>query len=119
MLGTRIQHASYNTSEGRTVTDKVDTDALRDKAIWLLHVDEKFAQTVITAAADEIDRLRADLKASAAMHEQARALAQSTMIERDRLRAMISDAPHVRRCRVWNPLPSKPVACTCWKADML
>lgn len=101
-----------NTGELRAITRD------RDDVLAAWEVD------AICAAADEVDRLRADVEASAKMHEQARVLADSALKQRDALRAAIEDAPHDRDCDsleesslgdVWES--GRP--CTCWKATAL
>lgn len=72
----------------------VETDALRDKAVWLGHLDCEFGEQVATAA-DEVDRLR----------------------------AVIENAPHGsdsegRQCELlWREGFRRDDRCTCWKAD--
>lgn len=111
------------------MTDPVNTDALRAWADDARDIANRggngpnmllLCASNLTAAADEIDRLRADVKASATMHEQARVLADSALKQRDALRAVIEDAPHDKSClRAWEAGRVMDVDCTCWKAGVL
>lgn len=93
------------------MTDSVDTDALRTAGRMLAPgfpgVDE-----AMTAAADEVDRLREVDIINRRLTETVGNLEH----ERNQLRAVIEDAPHSRACR-WLYATSQP--CTCWKVAAL
>jgi hypothetical protein len=89
-------------------------------ASFVVETDEEgLARQRIRAAADEIDHLRGELRASVNMHEQARQLADAAITERDRLRKLIEDAPHDTECEITNIPEGHARNCTCWKADAL
>lgn len=112
------------------MTDPVDTDALRgvtrNEGLW------EAEALLITAAADEVDRLRdALVEARAASDGYSQALSEHheqgilnegrLQQERDRLRAVIENAPHdtVVCTFWWSRNTVEPMPCTCWKADAL
>lgn len=82
------------------MTDPVDTEALREQQ-WQ-NVDELVEWA--TAAADEVDRLRAAITLYKLANVQ--------------LRAVIENAPHdTATCLSW--FGPQDAQCTCWKADAL
>lgn len=116
-----------------TMTDPVDTDALRAKA---RAVGRKYRSPLAAeiecdtlAAADEVDRLRT------ALTDADDRLALGVLVNLDgeqfvdhpvmqmlaerneRLHAVIENAPHHWKCR-WDGVNVNDV-CTCWKADAL
>jgi hypothetical protein len=100
------------------MTDPVNTDALRDlqslsggilsrnllegSGVWKINQD---VTRSLGFAADELDRLRAELAIS-----ENRAGGYEEVVAG--LRTVIENAPHREHCR-----PN--IACICWKADVL
>lgn len=100
-------------------TDPVDTDALRRLAYDVEHGWDTETGPSLRAAADELDRLRGLFTAEDAF---SRARIGRADDARDRLRAVIENAPHAEWCASSPDLriPSDPMGkCDCWKADVL
>lgn len=76
--------------------------------------NENCQPALLAAAADEVDRLRAELGTQARVNKDLKRAADVFLDEGDRLRAVIKDAPHESWCPTRNFKP-----CTCWKADAL
>jgi hypothetical protein len=76
------------------------------------------SSATIRAAADELDRLGAELDST---RQRAGDLYDTCLAQVDvttRLRATIQNAPHDKdRCNAWWPEYTRP--CTCWKAEAL
>jgi hypothetical protein len=68
--------------------------------------------------ADLLAAVTADRNASIQMHEQARALLDQTLTERDQARQMVADAPHACSCRQYYVNGVGDVGCTCWKVGL-
>lgn len=131
------------------MSDQVDTDALPpeadatpDEAFELgeVHGYDKGYADGFRAAADEVDRLRADrdswqrragdlydewdqqVQLASALRNSRDTWKRLANDERDltnRLRAIIADAPHMESCQM-SYLSSYPKArCSCWKAEAL
>lgn len=112
------------------MTDPVDTDALR--ALVNQHNDldplghqmwELAARSSLRAAADEVGRLRVRCEHLDGEHEQVKANRDQIIVDYQRLRAVIENAPHDADCWLLEDpdegvLPSHR-RCTCWKADAL
>jgi hypothetical protein len=65
----------------------------------------------------EWQEVTADLAASIRMHEEARALLDQTLTERDELRKTLADAPHGPYCSSGIAVPEGPrYLCDCWKS---
>lgn len=119
------------------MTDPVDTDALRDlqalsggilsrqllrgSGVWKMNRDVTEA---LGSAADEVDRLRAEMvkalreiRASSSEAQFERERAERYEREMTTMYALIENAPHADDCAWWNTDP--PAPCTCWKADAL
>jgi hypothetical protein len=118
-----------------TMTDPVDTDALRESSIWVRtglrwwlkhHGDPAINDHVVglggdlAAAADEVDRLRAELGTQARVNKNLKRAADAFLDEGNRLRAVIENAPHDSiTCKWWwSRNTVEPMSCTCWKADV-
>lgn len=66
----------------------------------------------------EWQEVTADLAASVQMHEEARALLDQTLTERDDLRKTLTDAPHMDYCQFSYLSGYENIRCTCWKAEI-
>lgn len=117
------------------MTDPVDTEALRaiaqgfDAKGWVNNADH------CRAAADELERLRSNEDVTArgvefmdGVHQgdQERLTrllraAEATVVafgrDRERLHAVIENAPHMDSCRMSYISTYPNARCTCWKAD--
>lgn len=122
-----------------TMTDPVDTDALRGKAkvLWkrgailrgfgdesdLQDADiDQDVSRMLRATADEVYRLRADLGTQERVNADIKRAADAFLEESEHLRAVIENAPHGANCncstyRVEGVVQT--VGCTCWKASAL
>lgn len=111
------------------MTDPVNTNALRTFALRnqasniradATEAEQDWLEVAesLEAAADEVDRLRAGIVHMVPDYT----VPQFSRIlrDRDRLRAVIADAPHDEECH-WSTLMNydELYSCTCWKAEAL
>lgn len=113
------------------MAEPFDTDALRDWAVDAQDIAAaggsgpnmlQLCASNLTAAADELERLRKDVAFWIEQSDIWKRLANDERDAADRLRTVISDAPHGVNCncstyRVEGVVQT--VGCTCWKAGAL
>lgn len=114
------------------MTDPVDTDALRDlqalsggilsrnlmegSGVWKINRDVTHA---LGAAADEVDRLRANLGTQERVNADLVVAWDAMREDRNRLRKSIEEAPHDPFGCGLVRSQQRTGYCNCWKADAL
>lgn len=100
--------------------EPTDDDALLSPREWI-----EAARTDLRAAADEVDRLRADNEHLGGELSAVTANRDHTADEFQRLRSVIANAPHAENCTIefwratWGDRAPKNARCSCWKKDAL
>lgn len=103
--------------------------AIVDSAGELIDDDDalaaQFAIDALTRTADalaavtaERDQAVENARASQQMHEDARRLLNQTLMERDKLRERLADAPHGETCMSLQGFRKPLGPCDCWKAGL-
>jgi hypothetical protein len=104
-----------------TMTDPVDTDALRMRAdalssgpMAVFELDNAVGD--LRRAADEVDRLRVELRHAQEDRAADEADYLVLMVREKRLHTVVQNAPHEFEC-MNSTYPEEP--CSCWKAGVV